>query len=386
MTRIDAGWRRSGDAQAVLAALGEGGHEAWFVGGCVRDDLLGRPVFDVDMATTAHPGDIQRLAEAAGLRAIPTGFEHGTITVVAGGTAYEVTTLRRDVETNGRHAVVAFSESLVEDARRRDFTINALYCDPRGEVIDPLGGGLEDLGAGRIRFIDDPVARIREDYLRILRFFRFSATHGDPAGGMDPDALAAIGALAEGVSALAKERIGHEVMRLLAAPDPAPAVATMRQLGVLARVLPGSDPRALGPLVHLEKDTGTPADPVVRLAALGGDGPAEALRLSRAQSRRLEKLRAAATGGQGPGALGYRIGAEDAMSALVLRWALMETASDPDARAAAEHGAAQRFPVGSADLMPRYEGAALGAKLSELEARWIDSGFALDRDALLADD
>jgi len=230
-----------------------------------------------------------RLAEAAGLKPVPTGIDHGTVTVVSDGKPHEVTTFREDVDTFGRHAEVAFGSDLQADARRRDFTMNALYAQPDGTVIDPLGG-MDDLAARRVRFIGDAAARIAEDYLRILRFFRFHAHYGDPASGLDADALAACAANLDGLDGLSRERVGAEMRKLLSAPDPAPAAAAMQAAGVLAIVLPGADTRALAPLVHLEDRTTTPPDAIRRLAALGGADVAERLRLSRAEAKRLARL------------------------------------------------------------------------------------------------
>ncbi|HUF57410.1 MAG TPA: hypothetical protein VMM55_12700 [Thermohalobaculum sp.] len=215
--RIEAEWLARPGLRAVLDALGSG---ALIVGGAVRNTLLGLDPGDVDLATPLPPDEVVRRLEAAGLRAVPTGIEHGTVTAVAMGEPHEITTFRADVETFGRHARVAFSQSLEEDAKRRDFTMNALYARPDGTVLDPLRSGLADLRAHRVRFIGDAHARIREDFLRILRFFRFSAIYGD---GLDPQGLAAAEALADGIEGLARERIGAEMRRLLAAADPAPA-------------------------------------------------------------------------------------------------------------------------------------------------------------------
>ena len=215
--KVSGEWLDDPAAQAVFLMLMRAGFEAYAVGGCVRNALLGVPVADVDFATNARPDLVVALAEQADLHAVPTGIEHGTITVVSGGTGFEVTTYRRDVATDGRRAVVTFADTLNDDAHRRDFTMNALYAGADGAVIDPLGG-LADIKAGRVRFIDDAQQRIREDYLRILRFFRFHAWYGDPDGGIDPDALAACAELADGIDGLSNERIWAEMRKLLAAP------------------------------------------------------------------------------------------------------------------------------------------------------------------------
>ncbi|TNC48199.1 CCA tRNA nucleotidyltransferase [Rubellimicrobium rubrum] len=368
-------------AQRVLSMLGEGGHRSWIVGGAVRDALLGRPLGDIDITTDAAPHRVMELAEAAGLRPVPTGLDHGTVTVLA-GRPVEVTTLRRDVETDGRHAVVAFGTDPAEDARRRDFTMNALYLSADGTLLDPMGG-LPDLAARRVRFVGHPGTRIREDYLRSLRYFRFHACHGDPEEGLDPDALDAVARNLDGLDTLSRERVGQEMLRLLAAPDPAPAVAAMRATGTLARILPGAGDGLLGPLVHIEGEAGLPPDPLRRLAAIGGEEPVDRLRLSRAQGNRLARLLEGMSTVTSPGELGYRLGAEDALDILALRAALsnaLMTAEDADR---ARQGAAQRFPLSAADLAP-LSGSALGQRLRTLEQAWIDSGFGLRPEALLS--
>lgn len=235
--------------------------------GCVRNALLGAEASDIDIATDAHPERVVELAAGAGLKAIPTGIEHGTVTVVSGGIPHEITTFRRDVETDGRRATVAFSDTVSEDAARRDFTMNALYARPDGTLLDPLGG-LPDLNARHVRFIGQAKDRIREDYLRSLRYFRFHAWYGDAAAGFDPDALDAIASNLDGLERLSRERVGAEILKLLAAPDPAPAIAAMRGAGVLGAVLPGADDRSLAVLVSLEQAADAAADPG---SAPGGD-------------------------------------------------------------------------------------------------------------------
>ncbi len=378
--RIAGDWLAQPGTQALCGALEAAGYRALFVGGCVRNALLGVSVADVDIATDARPETVTRLAEAAGLRVVPTGIEHGTVTVIAGGVPHEVTTFRRDVETDGRRAVVAYAQDVAEDAARRDFTMNALYADLRGNVIDPLGG-LPDLVARRLRFVGDAHQRIREDYLRILRFFRFHAHYGDPGQGMDAEALAASAELAEGVDGLSRERIGSEIRKLLAAPDPAPAVAAMAQAGVLARVLPGSDPRALAPLVHLEGDL--PPRWQRRLAALGAQEVEDRLRLSRADAAVIAALRDAVGSGWSPAALGWKLGAEGGRDAVLLRAALLESPLPTDWQTDVARGAASVMPVTAIDLMPDLQGAALGARLKEIEARWLASDLRLTRAAFL---
>jgi poly(A) polymerase len=292
-----------------------------------------------------------------------------------------VTTFRRDVETFGRHATVAFSTRVEEDAARRDFTMNALYADARGQIVDPMDG-LADLKARRVRFVGDAGERIREDYLRILRFFRFHAWYGDPAEGLDPEGFAACSANSAGIETLSRERTTHEMRRLLAAGDPSQAVAAMQAAGILARVLPGADARALAPLVHLEPPYAP--DWLRRLLVLGGTGPAEHLRLSRAEARRVDLLAQALATGEGPEVTAYRHGADIARDAVLVAAALMGHALPEGWEDRVARGARAVFPIRSADLMPALSGAALGVRLRAIEERWIASGFELSREQLLA--
>lgn len=363
--KVSGDWIKAPGTQTVFARLAD--FATYAVGGCVRNDLLGLAASDVDIATSATPAQV--MDACAGLKIVPTGIEHGTLTVIADGIPHEITTFRRDVATDGRHATVAFGTDVAQDAARRDFTMNALYADATGAITDPLGG-LPDLRARHVRFIGAPEARLREDYLRILRFFRFTAWYG---ADLDAEGLAACAALGDGLDGLSRERVGHEMRKLLAAPDPAPAVAAMAQAGLLARVLPGADPRALAPLIHLEATL----DWTLRLAALGGDP--SGLRLSKSETKRLARLRDAATSGQTSFALGFEMGAEDAIHALTLRAALLEQLLDTEDVA---RGAAATFPLKPADLAPR-SGPQLGQALATARARWLASGGTLDARALL---
>lgn len=382
MTRVGGAWLDRSETQALLAALSVAGHQALFVGGCVRNALLGLAVADVDICTDAAPDEVTRIAGAAGFKVVPTGIAHGTVTVVAGDAVHEVTTFRRDVATDGRRATVAFSADIAEDAARRDLTINALYARPDGTVIDPLGA-LPDLAARRVRFVGQAEARIREDFLRILRFFRFHAHFADPGHGLDAEALAACAANVEGLGQLSKERIGQEMRKLLSAPDPAPAVAAMAAAGVLGAVLSGADAAALAPLVHLEVAEGLAPGWLRRLAALGGQAPAEHLKLPRADARALAALGEAARGGEAPAVLGFRLKAGLALDALLIRAALVGVPLPPDARAEVQRGASAVFPLRAADL-PALSGPALGARLKGLQEHWLQTGLTASRQALLS--
>jgi len=384
VTRIDAAWLTDPAVQAVCTMLTDGGHQAWFVGGCVRNALLDVAATDIDLTTSAHPEQVIELAKGAGLKFIPTGIDHGTVTVLSSGTPVEITTFRRDVSTDGRRATVAFSDDITEDAARRDFTMNALYAAPDGTVSDPLGG-LPDLQARRVRFIGEADARIAEDYLRILRFFRFTALYGDPDQGIDQEGLAACASGLDGLGHVSPERIGAEMRKLLSAPDPAPALAAMRASGVLMRLLPGAGTGLITVLIHVEQSAGLNPDAMRRLAALGGEGAADAFRLSNAETAKLARLTEALQNTVPAGVLGYRLGEDEAKSALVLRAAAFEREVDPDDLTRATDGARKKFPIKAADLMPAFEGPALGAELTRLETKWLNSGFALGRDQLLSD-
>jgi len=353
---------------AVLAAL----PGARVVGGAVRDALAGKSVADVDLATGLRPEEVIRRLRGAGLKAVPTGLDHGTVTAVAEHRGFEVTTLRRDVATDGRHAVVAYTEDWRADAARRDFSINALSMRPDGAVFDYFGG-IADLSAGRVRFVGDPATRIAEDYLRILRFFRFQARFG--SGPADAAALAAIRAGVPGIAQLSAERVWSELKRILAVPEPCGAVALMAEAGVLEAVLPeGAAPERLARLV----DSGAPPDSLLRLAALlNGDAAALAgrLRLASAERDRLLALRTGAV-------------PLDEADELTLRRALADTPVEIlDGRAwLAGRGAALRsrlaaiprpvFPLRGRDLRAAGvpPGPGLGERLAHIREWWMDGG------------
>ena len=377
MTKITAPWLQDDAAQTVCRLLTDAGYQAWFVGGCVRNELLGAPVADLDVTTDAVPEVVMRLAKTAKIKAIPTGFDHGTVTLVLDGIPFEITTFRRDVATDGRHATVAFSDNITDDARRRDFTMNALYAGPDGQVVDPLGG-LSDLRARRIRFIEDPDQRIKEDYLRILRFFRFYAWYGDTDEGPDPDSLAACADNIEGLQSLSVERVTAEILKLLSAADPAPSVAALVSTGGLALVLPGADSGALAVLVHLEQGLNVAPDPLRRLAVIGGT-PSDNLRLSNNQTRKLAHI----SSGELPITIAYRYGYAAGLDALLVQSASLRQTPATDACDVIAHAAEQTFPLKAADLMPALTGPALGQALKLAEDRWIASGFTLTKADLI---
>ena len=394
-----APWLKRPETARVFAALAESGVETRAVGGAVRDSLLGLPVTEVDLATTALPQQVMALARKAGLKAVPTGIEHGTVTVIADGVPFEVTTLRRDVETFGRHATVAFTENWEEDARRRDFTLNALYAGSDGTVFDPLGG-YADVVAGRVRFIGDPEARIREDYLRILRFFRFNAYYGK--GPFDADGLRASVSLRGGMAQLSAERIAGEVRRLLVAPQATRAVEALFDYGLLPSVI-GGVPRLerFKRLVAIEEALGHEPDAMLRLAALtvfvaeDAARVAARLRLSNAEQAVLALGAGdhAKSGLPEEGAakrLLYRLGPAAYAAVVLIAWADSGASANEqnwrEVLTLGERWQAPVFPLKGSDLaaLGEVEGPALGALLRRLEAEWVAEGFAGDRDRLLA--
>ncbi|MBN7805930.1 CCA tRNA nucleotidyltransferase [Agrobacterium rosae] len=402
-------WFSKPGLQRILALLNADGGEARIVGGAVRNALMGMPVGDIDMATTLPPQDVVERAKEAGIKAVPTGIEHGTVTLVLDGEGFEVTTLRRDVETDGRHAQVAFGTDWTEDAERRDLTINALYADASGEVID-LIGGLADIEKRNVRFIGDADRRIAEDYLRILRFFRFFAHYG--SGRPDADGLRASARAKDKISTLSAERVWSEIKKLLAADDPSRALLWMRQSGVLTQVLPETEKwgiDAIHGLVAAEQALGWKPDALMRLAAIV---PSDAervsamtsrLRMSKAEAKRLAQWASSPT--VDPAItdaafdrLLYRQGVEGVIMRLKLALAAAradisagEAAMQKIARLSAILSRAEKFekpnfPLTGADIVAAgvSPGPRVGEVLGALEEKWIEFNFSLDRAALAA--
>ena len=361
----------------LLAALGEG----WvrFVGGAVRDSLLGDGVHDLDFATTHSPFEVMRRLGTVGIKTVPTGLAHGTVTAISEGQTAEVTTLRADIATDGRHATVAYTDDWMADAQRRDFTVNAMYWDPwRGELFDPFGGEA-DLEAGLVRFIGDAQVRIAEDHLRILRFFRFHARFG--RGSPDEASLAACVVRANDLMALSRERIADELLKLLSLAEPGPTLAIMLGNSILSPVLPEIGaamlPR-LGRLVVAERSSAVDPDPIRRLAALLPSDPITAekiavrLKFSRRQRKRLA-LAASTDLASRPQALAYEIGIEAAQDRLLL-------ADQPDHAATLSSWAVPHLPIGGGVLIKRgiLPGPAVASTLRMIERDWIAAGFPED--------
>lgn len=401
-TRIEpSDWMCDPETVSVFEALAA---PARFVGGCVRDMMLGRQVTDIDIATTLPPDEVTRRLAAAGIRAVPTGIDHGTITAVTAHRHFEITTLRIDVRTYGRRADVAFTDDWAADAARRDFTVNALYCDRDGAVYDPVGG-LDDLHARRVRFVGDPDQRIAEDVLRLLRFFRFHAQFGEAP--LDPGGLTACRAAAHLLPSLAGERIAHELRKLLLTADPATTLVIMAGNGVLAPVLP--EAKAIDRLAALITVEGivAGADALRRLAAMletdagGAEAVADRLRLSRADRTRLVALStavqridpdaAAATLREGL----YRAGADLWGDRVLIDWAdEISRGAMPDRRRSDAWRAAFElperdpppvFPLRGRDALELgiSPGPAVGEQLAAVESWWINGGFTADRAACL---
>jgi len=384
-----ASWLAAPSTRQVLAALAAAGYEGRIVGGTVRNTLMGLPVSDVDIATPAEPEAVVAACASAGLVTVPTGLEHGTVTVIAAHTPIEVTTLRRDVTTDGRRATVAFTADWAEDARRRDFTFNALYCDATGRLHDHVGG-YPDLVARRVRFIGDADRRIAEDYLRILRFFRFHASYA--TGSPDPVAMAACARGLGGIGRLSAERIRAELVKLLVAPGAVGAVRAMEEIGLLPLLL-GAAPRpgTMEAIVEAEAWAGTPPDAMLRLAALAiataDDIPrlTQRLRLSNDERKALlvvdlpSVARLGHIDGRQARRIVYRNGA-DVARRLALTLAAIAPGRQPEARCLLETSRTwqpPRLPVSGRDAIELglKPGPGIGAVIGELEAWWLEQDF-----------
>lgn len=379
--RIDAPWAGSAPAEFVWKRLTGRGHRALFVGGAVRNAVLGLPVNDFDIATDAVPEEVLAAFGDADVSISTHGIQFGTVMVVRDETPIEITAFRRDIETDGRRACVAFSDRIEDDAARRDFTMNAIYAEFDGTLVDPLGG-LGDLLERHIRFVGSARERILEDRLRMLRLFRFHAHLGHPDASIDPDAQVAVKELADGIDIVSAERVTAEMLNLLGALRPGRSVRCMAETGLLKRVLPGATPGLLPQLERLERELEVRPDPLCRLAAIGGD--AGSLRLDRHSAARLKRLSSEVGSSTAPEVLGYRFGVQDGLGIALLRAARTRSAPPGDLQERLLSGAMQLFPVKAAHLPVELEGEAIGNALRQLEGRWLDSGFRMTGDELVA--
>jgi poly(A) polymerase len=389
----DAAWLRDGEVARLLALLDRDGEEARVVGGAVRNELLCLPVGEIDVATTALPEEVMRRVEAAGWKAIPTGIEHGTVTVVIDGKPFEVTTLRRDIETYGRKAKVVFGRDWTADAQRRDFTINTLSAAADGKIYDYVGG-IADIAARRVRFIGDAEKRIAEDYLRILRFFRFHAWYGE--GAPDAAGLHACIRARAGLEILSRERVRMELLKLLLAPRATPVLAVMAETGLLGMVLGGVPLLAsFENMAKAEAAAGLAADAIRRLGALGVTVKEDAerlmqrLRLSKAESERLLALEdwlqmSPARGEKAAHAQLYRLGPQVFADCVLLAWARSQAGAMNQAwrelAGLPQRWKAPDFPLKAADFLRHGvpAGPQMGNALRAAEEAWIAADFPAD--------
>jgi len=394
---LDAPWLKSGPAARVLALLNDRGEEARVIGGAVRNMLLGIPTGDIDIATTALPNEVIRRAKVAGIKSVPTGIEHGTVTLVVDAHPFEITTLREDTETFGRKAKVAFGRDWVGDANRRDFTINALSVDQAGVVYDYVDG-LPDIAARRVRFIGEPARRIEEDYLRILRFFRIHAAFG--AGEVDRAGYLACIAARTGLAALSAERVRMEVLKLLIADGAIGVAAAMAEGGFLQAIFGGvAYTGPLASMIAAERELGLEADAIRRLAALAVAVTEDArrlatrLRLSNAEAKRLDAMghrwwRLAGMDEARAKQRLYRLGEETYRDRLLLAWARAGGHTDPapwrEFATLPQRWSAPKFPLKAADFIARgiAEGPTLGHVLTLAEDAWLAANFPLDPGSL----
>ncbi len=393
--KISPAWLTDAPVMRVMECFAGAGFPAYFVGGCVRNALLDLPVTDIDIATPATPDEVMELGRASHIKTLPTGIKHGTVSWILPGILdrqiFQITTYRRDIKTDGRHAQVAFSDCMKTDAGRRDFTMNALYADAAGTVFDPISG-LDDLRAGRVRFIGDAGQRIAEDGLRILRFFRMSALYGADGGNeLDAAGLAACGTHGVALARLSQERISTEFRLLLSAPNPAPAILAMEDAGLLTRIITGCRADFFTRFIDLETAVGARVNWIFRLTILGGQGVAEGescLRLSNVEKKSYTGVLTAGKAldsGMKPSALGYYHGADIARAAVMYQAVQRGQDLDKTVLEQIDFGANQqnKYPIKAVDLMDFAEGRELGDLLKKGEGIWVQSNFTKTKEAIL---
>ena len=379
--KISADWLNKPSTRLVMERLVSGGYKAYFVGGCVRNTLLNIEATDIDIATSAHPKKVLEIMENAGLKALPTGIEHGTVTVVADKRNYEVTTLREDIETDGRRAKVKFSRSIFEDARRRDFSINAIYCEQDGTILDPLEG-IADIVKKRIKFIGDPYTRIKEDYLRILRFFRFLALFGKEDENHEIE-IAALNDLRDGLDTVSAERKTGEILKLFAAPNLKYSILLMEKANISSKIFNSFNFKSLKNLKKLEDTLEIAPCATRRLAAYTDDNLKSHLRFSNKLAKDHKFLREEATSGKDAAELSYRYNEKLALDSILVRSSLYGTEPTRNVFNRIKLGSVSKFPVKSSDLTEYFSGPKLGEVLAYLEQKWIESDFTLSKERLL---
>jgi poly(A) polymerase len=379
--KISADWLNKPSTRLVMGSLVSRGYQAYFVGGCVRNALLNTEATDIDIATSAHPKKVSEIMESAGLKALPTGIKHGTVTVVADRRNYEITTLREDIETDGRRAKVKFSESILKDAKRRDFSINAIYSEQDGTIVDPLGG-IADIFEKRIKFIGDPYARIKEDYLRILRFFRFLALFGkeDKTHKIE---IAALNDLKDGLDTVSAERKSDEILKLFTAPNLKYSIFLMEKANISSKIFDAYDYESLSNLKKFEDRFDVAPCATRRLAAYTDDDLKSNLRFSNKLVKVHKVLREAAKSQKDAAELSYRYNEKIAWDSILVRSSLNGTEPSEKVFSRIKLGSVSKFPVKSSDLTEYFSGPKLGEMLAYLEQKWIESDFTLNKEKLL---
>ena len=380
--KISADWLTKPSTQLVMQILLSGGYEAFFVGGCVRNTLFDFQATDIDISTSATPKRVMELMSQAGLKTIPTGIDYGTVTVIADKQNYEITTFRKDIETDGRRAKVKFSGSVLEDAKRRDFSINAIYSEQDGTILDPLDG-IADIAKKRIKFIGDPHARIKEDYLRILRFFRFLALFGRENETHEIE-IATINDLRDGLDTISAERKSDEILKLFAAPNPQYSIFLMETADISSKIFDAYDYKSLNNLKELEDRLQVSPCATRRLAAYTKDNLKSQLRFSNKITKAHKVLREEAIGKKDAAELSYRYNEKIALDSILVRSSLHSTEPSKNVYHRIKLGSVAKFPVKSVDLAEYFSGPKLGKMLAYLEQKWIESDFRLSKEVLLS--
>lgn len=375
--QIDSEWIKNENLQNILQILKKADHNAYLVGGCVRNSILNFPVNDIDISTDARPEETLDLFNIGSFKATPTGFSHGTVTVVSEGIPYQITTMRSDQNTDGRHADVSFSDDITKDAERRDFTINALYADPTGKIIDPIGG-LKDFQPLRIKFIGNANNRIQEDYLRILRFFRFHAQFADFVADFEQDALDAIKDNQNGLKFLSKERVWNELQKILLSRNPTRALSEMSKTGVLEKVLIDRGIKSIKNLISIEQKMGIEPEAIRRLLAITRNTEITSLNLSRKEVKKFSLLKSLLEKNFDPAELVYQFNKEIAQSVLAIStFNQGEKLKLSDVKKI-EKACLYPCPISGAHLTKYMSGADVGIKLKEAQRAWIKSNFKSD--------
>ena len=375
-------WVKDPDTKKITKMFIDKGHKIYFVGGCVRDSILGNPVTDIDMSTTALPDQITQIAKANSLRAIPTGIKYGTITIISNCKPYQITTFRKDATTDGRHAEVLYSNDMITDATRRDFTINALYADADGNVIDPLKG-INDLYSRIIKFIFNPKKRIIEDNLRILRFFRFHAWYGDPDKSLDPASLNACTYYKSKVATLSNERMGAEMKKIMSAPNPISSLEAMAMAVVLELVMPKASTSQLSSLLKLENKIQRGIHWTTRAAIMTSTDLKNIWKISKVDYKKLWNLQKLKVGKDKVSKISYLYGEEFSWQYAILKYVSLNKDIPKNICTEIKRGTNALFPIKSCELINDFKGPELGKRIKDLQHAWVNSDFSLTREELL---